>query len=107
MSGLDHVYSVIRITVIDVELTVVIPDSGRPNAVTVLRVGKDVARDLCLKHVRDNAPVNEISRMKNRKAWDGIETGSGQIEISTDTNNVRVRIVCMDDRILVSTVTVI
>src|SRR4030095_7422918 len=66
--SLDHVDAVIRIGIEDVEITVVISNCRRPDTVTMLRSGKHIYGCLILKCVTDDSPVNEIFRVKDRKA---------------------------------------
>src|SRR5262249_52023639 len=45
--------------------------------------------------------------MQDRQSRNRIEAGSDEIEILTDTNHIRIRIVSMNDRIFVGAVTIV
>ena len=55
----------------------------------------------------DDAPVDEIFGVKNWQSWRRIETGSGQIEVVTNTHNIWIRVVSVNDRVLVGAVPVV
>ena len=55
----------------------------------------------------DDLPVDQIFGMKDRKTWNTVETRSRKIEIIADANYIGIGIVCVNDRVCVSSISII
>src|SRR4030095_7625849 len=107
IASLGQVDSIVRIGKENIEIALVIADCGRPNTIAVLGLGEDVPWSLVLEGVGDDAPVDEISGVENRETRSGIEARRSQVEIAANSNDVRIRIVSIDDGVLVGAIAVV
>src|SRR5262252_746672 len=104
---LNHVDSVIRVRIKNVEFAVVISNRRRPNTVSVLRPVVYVQWRLPRQRMADDFPVDQVAGMKNWQTRCGVETGRYQIKVFAYADDVWIRIVRIQDRIVIGAVTII
>src|SRR6185436_11460169 len=107
MFGLRHVDPEIRIRIKDKELTFVIANRRRPDAIAVLWFVKDVFGHLLLEDIPNDGPINQVLGVKYGQSRRGVEAGGCQIKIVANTDYIGVGVVSIEDRVFVSAVAII
>ena len=104
ISSLYHVNSIIRIAPINIKFSLMKADSRSPYTFPMLRFIEKLFGFLYRQRIIHQRPVYQITGMKYRKSRYAIKTGSRHIEIISCRTYVRIGIVGIKHRVLISTI---
>ena len=102
---LDHIHAEIRIAPINVELSVVVTDTGRPHALAMPCHVVKLPGHHALQGIVHDFPVHQVRGMQDGQAGRTGKAGCCHVEVVPHRTNVRVGIIRMNHRILICAVT--
>ena len=98
-----YINAEIRISPINHIFTFMISNTWRPNTFTMLWFIKkaygNTIKTQIFQGIIYNFPINQIFGMQDRQTRNTVETGSCHIIIVPNSNYVRIRIICIQNRI--------
>ena len=97
--GLHHKNAEIRISPINIELTVMVTYGRSPHALSMLRLVIEFFRFDSFQRVVYQFPIHQILGMENGQPRSTIKAGSGHIKIISHRTHIRIGIVGMQNRI--------